>query len=115
MFGRILLWLISDVTTVIHLVLATYKLKRRLNRVRDKIFVGNLPFAATEDELFLLFDSHTKVFSAKLVVDRKTGESRGFGFVEVEEGNKVIAELDGSEYEGREIIVKTAISRGGWQ
>ena len=49
-----------------------------------KIYVGNLPFSATEEELRELFEQHGQVQSVSIITDRETGRSRGFGFVEME-------------------------------
>ena len=78
-----------------------------------KIYVGNLPFTTTEDEIRELFAPHGTVRSVKLITDRETGRSRGFGFVEME-GNGVgaaIQALDGKEYGGRTHRVNEAKDR----
>ena len=76
-----------------------------------KLFVGSLPWAVTDDSLRQAFESHGKVVSAKVITDRQTGRSRGFGFVEMEnesEANNAIQALNGSELSGRSIIVSEA-------
>lgn len=76
-----------------------------------KLYVGNLSFDATEDELRQLFEPHGAVESAKLATDRDTGRARGFGFVEMTNNNEAeaaIAALNGSEIAGRAIIVNEA-------
>jgi len=76
-----------------------------------KLFVGNLPFQLTEDELHNHFGAFGSVVSAKIITDRESGRSRGFGFVEMpndEEARSAIAELDGKEMRGREIRVSEA-------
>jgi len=77
------------------------------------IYVGNLPLTLTEDELKGMFSEYGQVFSAKLILDRDTNQSRGFGFVEMSEnvGRKAIAELNETEYNGRQIIVNEARPR----
>jgi len=83
------------------------------------IYVGNLPFSATEDEIRELFAKHGQVVSVKLINDRDTGRPRGFGFVEMEsEGAAAaIAALNGTEFGGRGLRVNEAKERadGGRQ
>ncbi len=80
-----------------------------------KIYVGNLPFSATEQELEELFGQHGSVASAKIINDRDTGRSRGFGFIEMDDGaaaDKAIQALDGSQMDGRDLRVNEARERG---
>jgi len=75
------------------------------------IYVGNLTFNATEDQLRELFESYGKVESTKIISDHFTGRSRGFGFVEMaskEEGIKAIEELDSKDFQGRSLKVNEA-------
>ena len=75
------------------------------------IFVGNLSFKTTEDELRQLFAAHGQVDRVSIMTDRETGRSRGFGFVEMpssEEGDKAIAALNGSQLGGRKLNVNEA-------
>ena len=75
------------------------------------IYVGNLSFAATEDELKGLFQTYGAVNSAKIISDQFTGRSRGFGFIEMsnrEEGLKAIEELDSKDFNGRSLKVNEA-------
>ena len=78
-----------------------------------KIYVGNLPFSATEDELNGLFAAHGEVESIALITDRETGRPRGFGFVEMsdEGAAAAIAALDGTEMGGRSLRVNEARPR----
>ena len=79
--------------------------------VRMKLFVGNLPFTITEDELRDAFVSVGDVASAKIVVDRMTGKSRGFGFVEMpndEQARTAISQLHDRELKGRKLVVNEA-------
>jgi RNA recognition motif-containing protein len=78
-----------------------------------KIYVGNLPYSATEDELRELFSAHGEVQSVSLVNDRETGRPRGFGFVEMagEEAEAAIQALDGSQMGGRTLKVNEARPR----
>ena len=78
------------------------------------IFIGSLAYAATESELRELFESHGEVVSAKIITDRDTGRSKGFGFVEMAdkaEGQNAIEALNGVELAGREIVVNEARPR----
>ena len=77
-----------------------------------KIYVGNLAFSATEQELRDLFGQHGTVSSVALITDRETGQPRGFGFVEMENGaDKAISQLDGKEVGGRTLKVNEARPR----
>lgn len=76
-----------------------------------KLYVGGLPFKTGDDELNSLFANYGKVISAKVIKDKFSGRSRGFGFVEMEDDNEAlaaIAKLNGSEYEGRKLVVNEA-------
>jgi RNA recognition motif-containing protein len=83
--------------------------------MRKNLYVGNLPFSATEDQLRKLFEAHGVVHSVNLITDRDTGRPRGFGFVEmeVEGANAAIAALDGKEFGGRNLRVNEARERTG--
>jgi RNA recognition motif-containing protein len=73
--------------------------------------VGSLPWAVTDETLKEAFEAHGKVVSAKVITDRETGKSRGFGFVEMEnetDANNAIQALNNSELKGRNIIVSEA-------
>ncbi len=76
-----------------------------------KLFVGNLPHEMTEAELNTLFSEAGAVASSKIIIDRHTGQPRGFGFVEMEtklEGQKAISMLNGRSVEGRPLAVNEA-------
>lgn len=77
------------------------------------IFVGNLPWATTEEDLRALFAPYGEVHRARVVTDRETGRSRGFGFVDMDEENahRAIAELNGGEYGGRPLTVNISEQR----
>jgi len=82
--------------------------------VSTKLFVGSLPWSVNDDKLKEAFEEHGNVVSAKVVMDRTTGRSRGFGFVEMgsaDEANKAIKALNDSELGGRNIVVNEAKSR----
>lgn len=78
-----------------------------------KLFVGSLPFATTDDELNQLFAQYGTVESAKVLTDRETGRSRGFGFVEMadDEAKAAMQALNNSELNGRNIVVNEARPR----
>ena len=77
------------------------------------IFVGNLPFSAQEDSLRELFQQHGSVHSVRIITDRDTGRSRGFGFVEMpgDVANVAIEALNGTDFEGRPLRVNEARPR----
>jgi RNA recognition motif-containing protein len=77
----------------------------------SKIYVGGLPYSATEQELNSLFATHGSVESARVITDKFTGQSRGFGFVEMasgEEASKAISALNGTQMGGRTLTVNEA-------
>lgn len=76
------------------------------------IYVGNLPFSATEDEIRDLFAAHGSVTSVNLITDRETGRPRGFGFVEMDSGGEeAIEALNQTEIGGRRLNVNVAKPR----
>ena len=77
------------------------------------IYVGNLPWSVTEDEVRDFFASYGEVESVKIILDRETGRSRGFGFVEMPEGdaNNAITSGNGKELSGRPLRVSEARER----
>ena len=79
-----------------------------------KLYVGNLSFRVTSEDLQEHFSTAGEVQSANVVMDRETGRSRGFGFVEMatEDGaNNAIAQFNGAEYDGRNLVVNEARPR----
>jgi RNA recognition motif-containing protein len=90
--------------------------------MNKRIYVGNLPYTANEDELRELFSQHGEVVSVSLVTDRETGRPRGFGFVEMpaDDADEAISALDGKDMGGRALRVNEARPReprrdsGGW-
>ena len=81
-----------------------------------KIYIGNLPFSSTEDELRAVFERHGRVESVNVITDRDSGRPRGFAFVEMDEASAAddaIRALDGSELGGRSIRVNEAQDRRG--
>lgn len=78
-----------------------------------KIYIGNLPFTATNDSVTQLFGKHGQVHSVALITDRETGRPRGFGFVEMDDSAAVAAiqALDGHAMEGRNLSVNEAKDR----
>lgn len=85
------------------------------------IYVSNIPFKASEDELRELFQQHGDVTSVKIILDKETNRSRGFGFIEMadsEAAKQAINELNGYNFLGKELVVnearpKTDAPRGG--
>lgn len=76
------------------------------------IYVGNINYQATEEDLKNVFSEYGEVTSVKIINDRETGRSKGFGFVEMESGaEKAIEELDGQEFQGRRLRVNEARPR----
>ena len=76
-----------------------------------KLYVGNLSYSVVEAKLEELFAQHGKVVSARVITDKFSGRSKGFGFVEMssdEEAERATAALNGSEFEGRSIVVSEA-------
>ena len=80
----------------------------------NKLYVGNLSFRVTSEDLQEYFGAAGAVESANVVFDRETGRSRGFGFVEMadeDSANNAIAQFNGTEYDGRNIVVNEARPR----
>ncbi len=76
-----------------------------------KLFVGSLSYQATDDDLKAAFDEVGQVVSAKVITDRETGRSKGFGFVEMsteDEAKEAVKKLNGKEVAGRPIVVNEA-------
>ncbi len=78
-----------------------------------RLYVGGIPYTSTEDTLRAAFEQAGTVQSAEIVMDRQTGRSRGFGFVEMDEegADKAIEMLDGKDFEGRRLSVSVARER----
>lgn len=77
----------------------------------NKLYVGNLPFSATEDALHSKFSEVGSVASAKIIMDRDTGRSKGFAFVEMssdDEASNAIQKLNGTDFGGRAMLVSEA-------
>ena len=82
----------------------------------NNIYVGNLPWSYRDDKLKELFEEHGEVTDAKVIVDRMSGRSRGFGFVEMaseEDAATAIEALNGYDADGRELKVNEAKPRDG--
>ncbi|HSX15007.1 MAG TPA: RNA-binding protein [Candidatus Saccharimonadales bacterium] len=76
-----------------------------------KLYVGGLPYSVTDDELQQMFAAHGEVTSAKVITDRDSGRSKGFGFVEFsndDEAKAAIEALNDTEQQGRKIMVSIA-------
>jgi len=81
-----------------------------------KLYVGNLPWSATEQELRELFGEFGSVESVAVITDRETGRSRGFGFIEIDSADgadKAIEQLDGRDFGGRALRVNEAQPKRG--
>ena len=77
--------------------------------MKKKLYVGNLSFEATESDLKELFGEVGSVETVRIITDRDTGRSKGFGFVEMQDGgDKAIAEMNGKDYKGRALTVNEA-------
>lgn len=78
-----------------------------------KLFVGNLPFTATDESVRALFAPHGTIESLALINDRDTGRPRGFGFIEMptEDANRAMQALNGKSFEGRDLKVSEAQAR----
>jgi RNA recognition motif-containing protein len=85
----------------------------------NKLYVGNLPFSATDESLREIFEQAGRVESARIVTDRETGRARGFGFVEMSNDSEAAAAIEkfnGKDFEGRSLTVNEArpmAPRGG--
>ncbi len=87
-----------------------------------KIYVGNMPYTASSEELEQLFSQHGNVAEANVIMDRETGRSKGFGFVDMPneaEANQAVSALNSSQMGGRTLRVsearpRTDRDRGGW-
>lgn len=80
--------------------------------MRKNLYVGNLPFDTTSDDLREAFGQYGTVSRAQVVSDRETGRSRGFGFVEMEDGgDAAIDAMNGTEFQGRTLTVNEARPR----
>ena len=77
------------------------------------IYVGNLPWSSTEEEVRTAFEAFGEVYSVKLISDRETGRPRGFGFVEMEDQGalEAIEKMDGADFGGRTLKVNEARPR----
>ena len=90
---------------------------------KEKLYVGSLPYKTTEEELFQIFSQFGPIVSVKIVTDRVTGQSKGFGFVEMEnsdDAKKAIESVNNTELRGRTLVVSIARppqprEEGGWQ
>ena len=78
-----------------------------------RIYVGNLPFSSSQEDVTALFETYGQVWSCALPTDRDTGRPRGFGFVEMDDGDadKAIDALNGQSFQGRPLTVNEARPR----
>lgn len=78
---------------------------------QKKLYVGSLPYTTTEEELHEIFSPYGEVVSVRIISDRMTGRSKGFGFVEMaigDEADRAVQELNGASLKGRTLIVNEA-------
>jgi cold-inducible RNA-binding protein len=87
--------------------------KKDREKTMKKLYVGNLPYSATESELNTLFSEYGEVSSVAVVTDRETGRPRGFGFVEMDAAGatKAIGALNNKDFNGRTLTVNEARPR----
>ncbi len=81
----------------------------------NKLYIGGLPYSVTEGRLQEIFSAHGTVESAKVIIDKFTGQSRGFGFVEMSSGGeaqRAMQALNGTELDGRTLVVNEAKPMG---
>ena len=80
---------------------------------QNKLYVGNIPYSATEDELQTTFGAYGALREVKIIMDRETGRSRGFAFVtfDTPEGAEAATRLDGQDLGGRRLVVNVARPR----
>ena len=76
-----------------------------------KLYVGNIPWKTTEEDLTNLFGEYGEVTSVRIITDRETGRSRGFGFVEMENADEAINNLNETDFMGRTLRVNEARER----
>jgi len=82
--------------------------------VSKTIYIGNIPWSLSEDQLKEYFSKHGQVLSARIITERATGRSKGYGFIEVsEESAEKIIELNGTEMDGRKLVINEAKPRVG--
>jgi RNA recognition motif-containing protein len=84
--------------------------------MNNKLYVGGLPYSVTDGQLQEIFSAHGTVESAQVITDKFTGQSRGFGFVEMSSGSEAqaaISGLNGSDLNGRSLVVNEAKPQTG--
>jgi len=87
--------------------------KKRGEKMEKTLYVGNIPWGTTEDGLREAFAQHGEVLGCRIITEKATGRSRGYGFVEVneEEAEKMIESMNGVELDGRRLVVNEAKPR----
>jgi RNA recognition motif-containing protein len=103
------------ISAILALEVGTPSVARRDTELTKKLYVGNLPFSATEAELREVFEQHGTVESVNVITDRETGRPRGFAFIEMDDPGADAARqaLDGHDLGGRNIRVDEAHDRPG--
>jgi hypothetical protein len=96
----------------VFLVLSAISRGSRGKTMSKNLYVGNLPFTTTDDSLREAFAAYGNVVKAQVIMDRETGRSRGFGFVEMADGaDEAVAAMNGAQFEGRTLTVNEAKPR----
>ena len=88
--------------------------RRKVNFYMSKtLYVGNLPWSTTDVNLSETFQAHGHVVSSRVITDKETGRSRGFGFVEVDNDDteKIVTAMNGTDFGGRQLVVNEAKPR----
>jgi RNA recognition motif-containing protein len=90
-------------------------MEREVISMAKTLYVGNLPWSTTDTALAEAFSPYGNVISSRIITDKETGRSRGFGFVEVDDADadKMVEAMHGSEFGGRQIVVNEAKPRQG--
>jgi RNA recognition motif-containing protein len=88
-------------------------IEREVNDMTKTLYVGNLPWSTTDTALSEAFSEYGSVVSSRIITDRETGRSRGFGFVEVDDSDvdTIVSAMNGSDFDGRQIVVNEAKAR----
>merc|ERR1712060_231473 len=94
--------------------LRNYRPKNKKETKMSNLFVGNIPWKCSEQDIGDMFAQHAEVVSVKIILDRETGRSRGFGFLELAnpaDTDMVIGKMDGFDIQGRQLKVNKATPR----
>lgn len=89
-------------------------MRGELNKLTKTIYVGNIPWSTDEEKLKEFFSEYANVVGARIITERATGRSKGYGFVEIaddEDADQVVEMVNGKEMEGRKLVVNEAKPR----